>query len=135
MKKFIVKLVNRLLHNRIHQLLRYFWVLVNSESIFYSFFSQENCFPWSRCLLPITESINLDTSDKLLLQEQLEFVRQFENRLMILHHLLTTTSACKIFHEIFFNNNTNSTIKRCINNFFLETVLLFFFLRLFSLPA
>ena len=130
-----MKLVNRLLHNRIHQLVRYFWVLVNSESIFYSLFSQENCFPWSRCLLHITESISLDTSDKLLLQEQLEFVRQFENRLMIFHHLLTATSACKIFREIFFNNNTNSTIKWCINNFFLETVFLFFFLRLFSLPA
>ena len=34
-KKFFVILVNRLLRNTIHQLVRYFWVFVNSESIFY----------------------------------------------------------------------------------------------------
>ena len=42
---------------------------VHSESIFpfmKYFFSQENCFLWSPCLLLIAESINLDTSGFLL---------------------------------------------------------------------
>ena len=40
---------------------------VHSESIFpfmEYFFSQENCFLWSPCLLLIAESISLDTSGK-----------------------------------------------------------------------
>ena len=44
MKKFLVKLMRRLLHNTIHQLVRYFRVFVYSESIFYfmeSFFSRK----------------------------------------------------------------------------------------------
>ena len=54
---------------------------------------------------------------------------------MIIHHSLTTTSACKISDEMFFNNIINITFKWCINYFFLETLLLFFFVRLFSLPT
>ena len=56
MKKYFVKLMSRLLHSTIHQVMWYFWVfIVNPFSLL-----------WSRspCLLLIAESISLDTSGK-----------------------------------------------------------------------
>ena len=65
MKKYFVKLMNRLRHGTIHQLMWYFWMfIVNPFSLLWSIFSQENCFLWSPCLLLIAESISLDTSGK-----------------------------------------------------------------------
>ena len=124
MKKFLVKLVNRLLHNMIHQLVRYFWVFANSESIFYfmePFFTRRPWFLCSPCLLLITESISLDTFDKtgitwicLTIWEEIDDTSSFT--------ALTTTSGCKIFHKMFFNNSINITFKWSINNFFVETI-------------
>ena len=137
MKKFLVRLVNQSLNNTIHQLLRYFLVFVNSEYIFYfmeSFFLKKTV---SLGLLVSCSSLSQSTQILLVkkLQEELQFVRQFEERLMILHCLLTTTSQCKISDEIFFNNSINITFKWCINNFFLETLFLFYFLRHLSWPT
>ena len=43
-KKYFVKLMSRLLHSMIHQVMWYFWVfIVNPLSPLWSFFSQENC--------------------------------------------------------------------------------------------
>ena len=65
MKKYFVKLMNRLRHGTIHQLMWYFWMfIVNPFSLLWSIFSQENCFLWSPCLLLIAESISSDTSVK-----------------------------------------------------------------------
>ena len=64
-KKYFVKLMTRLLHSTIHEVMWYFWVfIVNLFSLLWSIFSQENCFLWSPCLLLIAESISLDTSVK-----------------------------------------------------------------------
>ena len=66
-KIFLIKLANRLLHNSIHQLVKYFWVFVITKSIFYFmefFFSRKLWFLWSPCLMIITEVISLDNSDK-----------------------------------------------------------------------
>ena len=64
-----------------------------SKTIFFfqeSFFSGENCI-WSLWLLNlnyfITESFRLVTFGKTLVQ-QLQFVEQFENRLMVLQCLI-----------------------------------------------
>ena len=44
MKKYFLKLMSRLLHSTIHQVMWYFWVfIVNLFSLLWSFFSQENC--------------------------------------------------------------------------------------------
>ena len=66
MKKYFVKLMSRLLHSTIHQVMWYFWVfIVNPFSLLWSiFFSRKLCFLWSPCLLLIAESISLDTSGK-----------------------------------------------------------------------
>ena len=66
MKKYFVKLMNRLRHGTIHQLMWYFWMfIVNPFSLLWSiFFSRKLCFFWSPCLLLIAESISLDTSGK-----------------------------------------------------------------------
>ena len=65
-EKHFVKLMSRLLHNMIHQVMRYFWVfIVNPFSLLSNiFFLRKLCFFWSPCLLFIAESINLDTSGK-----------------------------------------------------------------------
>ena len=66
MNKYFVKLMSRLLHCTIHQVMWYFWVfIVNRFSMLWSiFFSRKLCFLWSPCLLLIAESISLDTSGK-----------------------------------------------------------------------
>ena len=66
MKKYFVKLMSRLLHSTIHQVMWYFWVfIVNPFSLLWSiFFSRKVCFLWSPCLLLIAESISSDTSRK-----------------------------------------------------------------------
>ena len=66
MKRYFAKLMSRLLHNRIQQVMWYFWVfIVNPFSLLRSFFfSRKLCFLWSPLFLLITESISLDTSDK-----------------------------------------------------------------------
>ena len=66
MKKYFVKLMSRLLHSRIHQVMWYFWVIiVNPFSLLCSiFFSRKLCFLWSPCLLLIAKSISLDTTGK-----------------------------------------------------------------------
>ena len=65
-EKIFVKLTSRLIHNIIHQVMRYFWVfIVNPFSLLLSiFFLRKLCFLWSPCLLFIAESIILDTSGK-----------------------------------------------------------------------
>ena len=69
-KKKLVKLMSRLLHSTIHQLMWYFWVfIVHPFSLLWSiFFSRNLCFLWSHCLLLIAESITLDTSGKLTME-------------------------------------------------------------------
>ena len=67
MKKYFVKLMSRLLHSSIHQVMRYFWVfIVNQFFLFmeYFFFSRKLFFLWSPCLLLIAESVILHTSVK-----------------------------------------------------------------------
>ena len=66
MKKYFVKLMSRLLHSTIHQVMWYFWVFTeNTFSLLCSvFFSRKLCFLWSPCLLLIAESVSLDTSGK-----------------------------------------------------------------------
>ena len=68
MKKYFVKLMSRLLHSTIHQVMWYFWVfIVNPFSLLWSiFFSRKLCFFWSPCLLLIAESISLDILVHLL---------------------------------------------------------------------
>ena len=65
-KKYFVKLMSRLLHSAIHQVMWYFWVfIVNPFSLLQSiFFSVKLCFLRSPCLLLIAVSISLDTSGK-----------------------------------------------------------------------
>ena len=65
-KNLFVKLMSRLLHSTIHQVMWYFWVfIVNQFSLLWSiFFSRKLCFLWSLCLLFIAESISLDASGK-----------------------------------------------------------------------
>ena len=65
-KKYFVKLMSRLLHSMIHQVMWYFWVfIVNPLSPLWSFFfSRKLCLLLSPCLLLIAESISLDTSGK-----------------------------------------------------------------------
>ena len=63
-----MKMMSRLLHSTIYQLMWCFWVF-HSESIFpvmEYFFSRKLCSLWSPCLLIIAESISLDTSRKLI---------------------------------------------------------------------
>ena len=64
--RYFVKLMSRLLHSTIHQVMWYFWVFTeNPFSLLCSvFFSRKLCFLWSPCLLLIAESISLDTSGK-----------------------------------------------------------------------
>ena len=66
MKKYFVKLMSRLLHSTIHQVMWYFWVfIVNPFSLLCSiFFSRKLCFICSPWLLLIAELIKLDTSGK-----------------------------------------------------------------------
>ena len=67
LKKYFVKLMSRLLHSTIHQVMWYFWGLIlNPLSFSWSiwFFWRKLCFLWSPCLLLIAESVSLDTSDK-----------------------------------------------------------------------
>ena len=67
MKKYFMKLMSRLFHSTIHQVMWYLWVfIVNPFSLLWSifFFSRKLCFLWSLCLLFIAESISLDTSGK-----------------------------------------------------------------------
>ena len=69
MKKNFVKLMSRLRHSTIHQVMWYFWVfIVNTFSLLWSFFcfcfSRKLYFRWSHCLLLIAESISFDTSGK-----------------------------------------------------------------------
>ena len=65
-KNIFVKLISRLLHSTISQVMWYFWVfIVNPFSPLWSiFFSRKLCFFRSPCLLLIAESISLDTSGK-----------------------------------------------------------------------
>ena len=65
-KKYFMKLMSRLLHSTIHQVMFSFWVFtVNPFSLSWSFFfSRKLLFLWSPCLLLIQESISLDTSGK-----------------------------------------------------------------------
>ena len=62
----VVKLMSRVLHSTIHQVMGYFWVfIVNPCSLLWRFFfSRQMCFIWSPCLLLIAESISLNTSGK-----------------------------------------------------------------------
>ena len=66
MKKYFVKLMSRLLHSTIHQVMWYFWVfIVNLFSLLWSFFfSRKLCFLWSPWVLLIAESISWDTYGK-----------------------------------------------------------------------
>ena len=65
MKKYFVKLMSRLLHSTIHQVMWYLWVfIVNLFSLLWSFFLKKLCFLWFPCLLLIAESISIDTSGK-----------------------------------------------------------------------
>ena len=66
MKKYFVKLISRLLHRMIHQVMWCFWVfIVHPYSLLWSiFFSRRLCFLWFPCVLLISESISLDTSGK-----------------------------------------------------------------------
>ena len=66
MKKYFVKLISRLLHRMMHEVIRYFLVfIVNPFSLLWSiFFSRRLCFLWFPCVLLISESISLDTSGK-----------------------------------------------------------------------
>ena len=64
MKKYFMKLISRLLHSRINQVMWYFCVfIVNPFCLLWSiFFSRELHFPWSPFVLLIAEWICLDTS-------------------------------------------------------------------------
>ena len=64
MKKYFMKLMSRLLHSRINQVMWYFCVfIVNPFCLLWSiFFSRELHFPWSPFVLLIAEWICLDTS-------------------------------------------------------------------------
>ena len=65
MKKCFMKLMSRLLHSTIHQVMWYFWLfIVNPFSLLWSFFFLKKTFLWSTCLLLIAESISLDISGK-----------------------------------------------------------------------
>ena len=66
LKKYFVKLLSRLVHSTVHQVMWYFLVfIVNPFSLLWSiFFSRKLCFLWSPCLLLIAESISLDISGK-----------------------------------------------------------------------
>ena len=65
MKKYLVKLMRRLLHSVIHQVMWYYWVfIVNPFSLLWSFFSRKLSVLWSPCLLLISESFSLDTTSK-----------------------------------------------------------------------
>ena len=100
------------------------------------FFTRKRCFFCSPCLLLSTESISLDTFDKIT--PGIKFVRKFKKRLVILHHSLHLSEFVKTISEfitcdkMFFNNSFYITFKWCNNNFFLETIFLFLFLRIFS---
>ena len=65
-EKYFVKLMSRLLHSTIHQMMWYFWgCIVNPLSLIWRIFSSRKpCFLWSPCLLLIADSISLDTSGK-----------------------------------------------------------------------
>ena len=65
-KKKFVKLMSRLFHSMIHQVMWYFWVFImNSFSLLWSIlFSGKLCFLCFPCLLLIAESISLDPSGK-----------------------------------------------------------------------
>ena len=66
MKKYFLKLMSRLLHSTIHQVMWYFWVfIVNLFSLLWSFFfSRKLCFLWSPWVLLIAESISWNTYGK-----------------------------------------------------------------------
>ena len=65
-KIFFVKLMSRLLHNTIHQVIWDFWLfIVNPFSMLWSiFFSRKLRFLWFLYDLLITELVSLDTSGK-----------------------------------------------------------------------
>ena len=121
-------------------LLWYLWLFINSESVFIlwsPFFSKKLCFLCFPYLLPITESISLDTFDKSTsgitslcstIWEDIDDASSFI--------ALAATSGCIISDEMFFNNSINITFKWCIiprNNFFVPIPQTFYLTDLISL--